>query len=155
VKVLGLDPGATTGWCVYDTERGWLAAGEERWFGCPTAASLLLLWKEHGCDIIAIEEPFVRGGSGPASWAVGETKGVWGVIVGMAYSSGIECVSVPAGDWQSALTGKSRGTRGMSKLVNRALGKLGLLPKQSNQHKRDACGIARHAAMTYAARRVA
>lgn len=146
MRVLGLDPGATIGWCVYDTDDGWVAAGTERYLGFPTIASLLLTYKDRGCDSVAIEEPFVRGGTGPAGWAVGETCKIFGYARGRIEASGIECVPVAAGDWQRKLTGKGRGTKGMGKLVKARLGALGLLPKRSNEHERDACGIAWFAA---------
>lgn len=157
MRILGIDPGATCGWCVYDDGHwgnevwipapgSWIDAGAERWLGFPTVATLAHIMFDHQLTVAAIEEPFVRSGTGPAGWAVGETCKVFGYLRGRLEASDLRVVPVPAGDWQGALTGRPRGSKGMSKLVTAALAERGLLPKRSNQHMRDACGIAWFAA---------
>jgi Holliday junction resolvasome RuvABC endonuclease subunit len=144
VRILGIDPGAHVGWCVVD-DGEWVKAGVEMWLGFPTVATLLSEYSLHGCHKVAIEEPFVRGGTGPAGWAVGECCKVYGYARGRLEASGIEVVSVAAGDWQKALTGRGRGSKGMSSLVTCAMRDLGVVPKKSNQHQRDAYGVAWYA----------
>lgn len=139
--VLGIDPGATVGWCFFDpADRIVRAWGAERWIGFPTVATISTAFAGH--YIAAIEEPFVRAGTGPAGWAVGECCKVYGYIRGRLEASGIEVVSVEAGKWQSWLTGKSRGQKGMGHLVSEALGARLVLPRRSNGHARDALGVA-------------
>jgi hypothetical protein len=152
MRCLAIDPGAHCGWCVYDTRAGVISTGTEQWCGFPTVAALAMTYEEKGCSVVVIEEPFVRGGTGPAGWAVGEVCKIFGYLRGRLEASGVPCLPVAAGDWQRAVTGKGRGTRGMGGLVKEDLAARGMLPKRSNPHVRDAIGLALYWAATEAHR---
>lgn len=71
MKVLGIDPGATSGWCVYDTKAmRVLDAGHfkaDAFFDIPS--------KHFGCDAAVIERPVAHGPTRPevveCAWVAG------------------------------------------------------------------------------------
>lgn len=59
-RILGIDPGAKTGWCTYDSERR--CVNDSGWF-----ETTLVSWQGEitECDVIVIEKPRVFPGSPP------------------------------------------------------------------------------------------
>jgi len=158
VIVLGVDPGVTIGWCVLacsptGAQPGLVAAGSTR-------DPLEVPWRSYGVALVAVELPegfypsAARKGVGGAELA-SKAAGIIGAarvgarLLGRAEEAGLRVLEVAAPDWRRALGVRTGGRRAedVGQQIKRAI-KLHVRgwPDRSNEHARDAAGVALFAA---------
>jgi Holliday junction resolvasome RuvABC endonuclease subunit len=151
--VLGVDPGATTGWALVKVSLSvsgsqWLAAGAER--EPSNVLSVMrgsMLTAGERIELVAIETigtvfPRARFGAGMAK-DLARASRIGGELAGAAKVMGLTVAEVEAAAWRRALTGRGAPK---DRLVKLALGMVIKLPARSNAHERDAAGVALHCA---------
>ena len=152
--VLGIDTGATTAWGTVEDGRRVIAFGELR--TGDEADHLAALLIAHRPDRVAIERvvrvhPVVRHGVAGISTdqALNLYNAGWlgGDLHRVALDRGIPVDTFPAEEWRKAMVGNAQADNAT---IERAL-RLRLTgfpaPRKSNNHERDAMGIAAYACL--------
>lgn len=150
---LGIDPGANCGWGIVDASRvvgfGLLTAGDE-------AGAMVDLIRRYRPGLVVIEtltrvHPVVRDGvagiSTTQAFALYQAGKLAGSLLFCA-SLHLQAIEVTAEAWRGAVVGKQRASNAEIEAVLRS--KLQGFPaaRKSNNHHRDALGVAAFGAQT-------
>lgn len=145
MRAIGIDPGAETGIAVMELRPGarfrWL--DHVRLNPKAPALHLALLINIWTPDVVAVEVPSGYVFEHQRGKDLLATGVLAGELIDRARTSGVEVVRASASTWRKALTGK--GNAG-DDLVRTALERrTDNMPKRSNEHARDAAGVAAYA----------
>jgi len=150
MKVLGIDPGTHVGWCIVDVRADtarWCEAGTiELAPGGEIQVAGKLSMMRQGVELIAIED-FAKKWCSPAqAQQMVQSAQSAGIIRGwLASQCSVPLVAFSSYDWRKVITGTSTAK---DKQIEHALVEIqhvADLPKRSNPHVRDACGLAIYA----------
>lgn len=159
MRILGIDPGVHVGWCVVDVFRedfqapSWVAHGVLHLdAGCEleVATKLSALAIVHGASILAVEDYARRFVSPKAAQQMIQAAQSCGMIRGLL-TAWVESapkrhvVAYPAHVWRKAIVGNGQAKDDRIEWALRELHHVALIPKRTNVHVRDACGLAIHA----------
>lgn len=141
MRILGIDPGtAKTGLAVVEVGTD----GNGVWIESTTVApnelnpSLFTDYKVNkDISVVAIESP--EGHNGPAIKYLAPTAQLAGECGGMCRVLGMHILYVKPREWRKVLCGRGNPTDAS---IAEALGVAMDLPKRSNEHTRDAAGLA-------------
>jgi Holliday junction resolvasome RuvABC endonuclease subunit len=152
-RVLGIDPGTHVGWCVVDVSEGhavWRVAGTlhlEAAGELSIAGALAGTANEWHVHAIAIED-FARKFCNPkqAQQMVQSAQSA-GIIRGWlaCQLSGMQLLAFSSYDWRKAIVGSSVAKDAQIEHALVEIQHVADMPKRSNPHVRDACGLAIHA----------
>lgn len=151
VRVLGVDPGATIGWCVLDvgdSTGSYVSAGAVRAgaHGLGDDARSLLESVLAGARAIILAIERVEHVHGQArmgsSYAEGLARAGWvgGEIAQLGRARGLEVATVEAAVWRKLLVGSRTAKDAQIAAMVRV--RIPTWPKRSNAHTRDAAGVA-------------
>jgi len=161
MRLLGIDPGPTScGWALIAVETATFARSlRVDWIDgneiTSSRSAFIGLLIAHRPDVIVIERPRWHGTDGAdlkktAGMAANliETTYPAARFAEIAHCTGRPCYEIPAQTWRHGLLGRNSAndadvTRALNVFVRK-------MPKRSNAHKRDACGVALAAARAIA-----
>lgn len=147
IDVLAFDPGVHIGWAhltiVNDRLRQFRSGGT--FDSVEECFTKIALAKEYA-HLVAVEMVSADGGWVHArGGALAECNAIGGKLLGYARGLNIKTLELSAFEWREQLIGKRNATDAMVKQMTHALIKG--MPKVSNDHMRDACGVALAAAL--------
>lgn len=158
VRVLGIDPGKRIGVALLDVgarQAVQVALGE--WLGdtdedLVSTRLLLGTWlRTHNPDLVAVERVVHVHGSSRmgSSYAEGLAWSNWvgGELAGLARALGAQVVTIAAGSWRAGLAGSR--TASDAQIARAIRLRVPSWPMKSNEHQRDAAGVALAAGLVH------
>ena len=151
--MIGVDPGETTAWGLVEGDRRALALGELTYdHEGAHLARLIAEWHPVAVvvEVVKRVHPVMRKGRSGISttqamalYAAGRRAER---VIGAARAAGVQVIEASAEEWRAAVVGKAQADNAM---IDRVL-RVRLLgfpaPRKSNNHERDALGIATYGA---------
>ena len=153
-RVIGVDSGETTAWGLVEGDRCALALGELD-YGHEGEHLTRLIAEWHpvavAVEVVKRVHPVVRKGrsgiSTTQAMALYTTGRRAERVICAAKAAGVQVVEVAAEEWRAAVVGKARADNAMIDRVLRVRLRNFPAPRKSNNHERDALGIATYGAV--------